>query len=41
MPDTATKIPLTLEERLLLGEELIVEADWDTISSPLYPKAHN
>lgn len=30
MPDTATKIPLTLEERLPLGEELIVEADWDT-----------
>lgn len=30
MPDTAIKIPLTLEERLPYGEEFIVEADWDT-----------
>ena len=30
MPDTAIKIPLTLEERLPYGEEFIVETDWDT-----------
>jgi Uma2 family endonuclease len=40
MPDTVTKIPLTLEERLPLGEEFIVETDWDTFLDVLEQGAY-